>query len=356
MPKQIVLGVGEEFLRKEGMIEKVEPWEDGFRTRPDRGEFEWWYFDAHLKDGTTLVIVFLTKSILNPKAPFEPQVTITVTRPVGEKIFRVVKTTPEHFSSARDRCDVHIATCHIHGDLKKYNLHVEAPAEGHESEIKIDLDFVGSVDAWRPGAGKNYYGKGMKSYFAWLAAIPFGNVRGKVLYKGKEKSVSGDGYHDHNWGNVALPTVLSHWVWGRASVEGFNLIFVEMVSRRVYGSKKLPVFFLTKGRKLLVEDGRPLQLRQSNFIRHNSGRRYPQELNFQWQNEEGKIFLKLSEPEVIEATSLLTMLPGWQQKLARLFANPYYFRFSSRLDLEVELGKIQTKVTGKALYELMFLH
>lgn len=356
MPKQIVLGIGKEFLRKEGLIEEVEPWEDGFRTRPDRGEFEWWYFDAHLKDGITLVIVFLTKSLLNPKAPFEPQVTITVTKTDGKKIFRVVKTTPEHFSSARDRCDVHIDRCYIHGDPHKYSLHAEAPPLNDEPAIMIDLDFTGVVDSWRPGAGKNYYGQDMKSYFAWLAAIPFGNVRGKILYEGIEKRVSGEGYHDHNWGNVALPTVLSHWIWGRASVDGYNLIFVEMVSKPAFGSQKLPVFLLTRGRKILIEDSRPLQLRQTNFIRHDSGRRYPRELDFQWQNNEEKVSLKLSDPEVIEATSLLTMLPRWQQKLTRLFTNPYYFRFSSRLDLEVELGKVKTKVNGKALYELMFLH
>jgi hypothetical protein len=356
MPKQIILGVGEEFLRKERLEENVEPWEDAFRTRPERGEFEWWYFDAHLKDGTTLVIVFLTKSILNPNAPFEPQVTITITKANGKKIFRVVKTTPEHFSSTRDRCDVHIEKCFIHGDLKKYNLHVETPEKGEESAIKIDLDFSGTVDAWRPGAGKNYFGKERKSYFAWLAAIPFGNVHGKVMYEGKEGSVFGEGYHDHNWGNVALPSVLSHWIWGRASLEGFNLIFVEMISRRAYGYEKLPVFLLTKGRKILVEDGRPLELTQSFFIRHSSGRRYPGELQFRLQNEEGSVSLKLTDPKVIEATSLLTMLPPWQQKFARLFTNPYYFRFNSRLDLEVNMGKIHTKVGGQALYELMLLH
>ena len=356
MPKQIILGLGDEFLKKEGLIEKVEPWEDGFRTRPERGEFEWWYFDAHLKDGTTLVIVFLTKSILDPKAPFEPQVTITITKTDGKKIFRVVTTTPEHFSSARDRCDVHIAGCHIHGDLKKYNLHVEVPAEEDEPEIRIDLDFTGSVDAWRPGVGKNFYGKERKAYFAWLAAIPFGGVRGKILNEGKESSVSGEGYHDHNWGNVPLPSILSHWFWGRASVEGYNLIFVEMVSHRNYGSQKLPVFLLTKGRKVLVEDGRPLQLTPSHFVRYNSGRRYPNELIFQLQNEKGKISLKLSDPEVIEATSLLDMLPPWQKRLARLLTNPFYFRFSSHLDLEIDLGKIHEKVRGKALYELMLLH
>ena len=356
MAKQIIFGVGEEFLKKEGLVEKVELWEDGFRTRPERGEFEWWYFDTHLKDGTTLVIVFLTKSILNPKAPFEPQVTITITRPDGKKIFRVVKTTPEHFSAARDRCDVHVAGCHVHGDLKKYHLHVEAPPEGDNPEIKMDLDFVSTVDAWRPGTGKNYYGRKLKYYFAWLAAVPFGSVRGKVMCEGKECNTTGEGYHDHNWGNIALPKVLSHWVWGRASVDGFNLIFVQMVSRKNYGSQKIPVFLLTKGRRTLVEDGRPLRLQKSNFFRHKSGRRYPRDLGFQWQDDEGKVSLKLSEPEVIEATSLLTMLPRWQQKLARLFVNPYYFRFGSRLDLEVDVGKIHTQVEGKVLYELMLLN
>ena len=39
----------------------IKPWEDGLRTDGSEGTYEWWYFDAHLEDDATLVVVFLTK-------------------------------------------------------------------------------------------------------------------------------------------------------------------------------------------------------------------------------------------------------------------------------------------------------
>ena len=35
--------------------EKVEIWEDAQRTSGKSGEFEWWYFDAKLEDGSLFV-------------------------------------------------------------------------------------------------------------------------------------------------------------------------------------------------------------------------------------------------------------------------------------------------------------
>jgi len=63
----------------------------------------------------------------------------------------------------------------------------------------------------------------------------------------------------------------------------------------------------------------------------------------------------LRQPQIIEATSLLLALPPWQRPLARLFANPYYFRFNADLSLEIELDGLRDVVSGPALYEIMML-
>ena len=45
-----------------GLIPGVnQPWEDGLRTAAADGTFEWWYFDAHLDDGSTVTVEFHTK-------------------------------------------------------------------------------------------------------------------------------------------------------------------------------------------------------------------------------------------------------------------------------------------------------
>jgi hypothetical protein len=49
-------------------------------------------------------------------------------------------------------------------------------------------------------------------------------------------------------------------------------------------------------------------------------------------------------------------LPAWKRALARLFVNPYYFRFNADLELRANLGGESVTERGRALYELMILH
>jgi hypothetical protein len=52
----------EDFARLGLDPDSVQPWEDGLRTDTGPGSYEWWYFDAHLDDGSSLVIMFYTKA------------------------------------------------------------------------------------------------------------------------------------------------------------------------------------------------------------------------------------------------------------------------------------------------------
>ncbi len=69
----------------------------------------------------------------------------------------------------------------------------------------------------------------------------------------------------------------------------------------------------------------------------------------------GRVHLALREPALIEAVSLLTAFPRWQQRLLRLLANPYYFRFNAALELQIDLPGLQAVEQGRALYEIMLL-
>ena len=56
----------EDFARLGIQPGRIEGFEDGMRTQGGPGGYEWWYFDSHLRDGSSLVIVFYTKPQLNP--------------------------------------------------------------------------------------------------------------------------------------------------------------------------------------------------------------------------------------------------------------------------------------------------
>ena len=207
---------------------------------------------------------------------------------------------------------------------------------------------------WRPGAGKSFFGD-LEHYFAWLPSIPFGSVEGTLTYDGQTHAVHGTGYHDHNWGNVALPAVMDHWYWGRAHIGDYTLIFVEQIALKKYGSTRMPVFLLAKGEKVLVEDASYLTMQARDFIHHSGGRDYPQEVDFTWKREQEQVKLELRKQKLIEGTSLLLALPPIKRSLVRLFANPYYFRFNTELDLEIELKDLKDSIHGPALYEIMML-
>jgi len=72
--RQVIPGIQEEMFKHEGLTQDVVLWEDGLRADTGPGHFEWWYFDAHLQDGSTAVIVFMTKSLINRRSPLTPGV------------------------------------------------------------------------------------------------------------------------------------------------------------------------------------------------------------------------------------------------------------------------------------------
>src|SRR6202171_5370129 len=54
----------------------VARWEDGARTDNRRGTYEWWYFDAHLDDGSSLVVVFMNKDLAAPNDLLTPTIRV----------------------------------------------------------------------------------------------------------------------------------------------------------------------------------------------------------------------------------------------------------------------------------------
>ncbi|RME88277.1 MAG: hypothetical protein D6770_07385 [Anaerolineae bacterium] len=359
MPRPIRYATDPQSLRREGLSETIAPWEDGLRAETGRGSFEWWYFDAHFEDGSTAVIVFLTKPLLERNGPLKPGVSLTITDPHGVKRVGFPLLPPEAFAASKETCDVHIGPHQARyipseGATWRYEVHVENVKDERGETLSADLTFTGLVPPWRPGAGKVYFGD-REHYFAWLPAIPYGHVTGQVTYGGKQHAVRGTGYHDHNWGNVALGAVMDHWYWGRAHLGEYTVIFVEQVAARAYGFARIPVFMLAKGERILTGDGNPLRMSACDFVPHTGGHRYPRQVDFEWQGENGEVYLALRRPRLREAVSLLTTFPAWQRALLRLFGNPYYFRFEADLELKVDFEGTHAIESGTALYEIMLL-
>jgi predicted secreted hydrolase len=330
----------------------VEIWEDGYRTADETDAFEWWYFDAQFDDGSTAVITFSTKPHTKPKGPLSPVVLLLYRSPDGERESNAPKFAPDQLSASTDGCDVRIGPNWVKGDLDDYELHVETES------MSVDLAMHRQAPSWRPGAAVTYFNSSKTKYFAWVVPIPYGTVEGTITLGGKSIAVQGTVYHDHNWGNAAMGNMLDHWYWGRAHVGDFSLIFAQMVTIKIFGlgGIKLPVFFLSKGDKILTDDGLPLTLETSGEVEGPKGQTYPTKLDFRWEAEEGKVELAIRDPKLIEVLDMTEDLPGWQKPLIHLFANPLYYDFDAELELSVDLAGVKAKENGRIIFEKMMFH
>jgi hypothetical protein len=358
MGKRLIPTWQPDWLAREGLTPEPQPWEDAWRTKTQPDTFEWWYFDAQLDDGSTAVIVYYTRPFTKRRGPLLPTVNLTINKPDGSKLFRYKSYTPADFSASTTACEVRIGPNAVRGDLRQYELRTEL------DDLAARLVLTNEVRAWRPNIGKTYYDDALKSYFAWLVGVPYGRVTGSLTYGGEVHTVTGTGYHDHNWGNVDLSQVLSHWYWGRFHIGDYTVIFVEMTATPAYASAQSPILMVAQGRDILLETMEMRMTRQDMVADVASGHRYPRSLVVEYaatrtmerprsQAVDG-VRIVLRNPQVLEAVSLL-WLPRWQQRLVRLFVNPYYYRFRADMEMAVRRDGQEETLAGPVIYELMIL-
>jgi len=123
-------------------------------------------------------------------------------------------------------CDVAIGKNRVRGNLKKYHIHT-----GIDGTI-CDLTLKRLVPSWRPGVGKWYFGNEQNDFFAWFPSVPYGEMSGTIAYKGKPRKVKGSGYHDHNWGNIAMSELWNNWWWSRSQLGDYTNIAIELITHK----------------------------------------------------------------------------------------------------------------------------
>ena len=235
-----------EDYEKLGLLpDRIQQKEDGLHTSGKFGEYEWWYFDAKLEGGYSLVIIFYSQPVTAATLGFAPCVSFSLTGNGYELLEEVSAPIKDSFFS-KDGCDVRVGNSYIKGDLKDYTIHFE------NQRITCDVKLQGLAESYRHKTGRIVFGE--KKYFAWLPSVPEGRVAVDMTVDGKKTELCGSGYHDHNWGNVGMFWLMHHWYWGRAKVGDYQIISSYITARENYGYEHFPIFVIYKnGEKLGCE-------------------------------------------------------------------------------------------------------
>ncbi len=346
--------IPDEAYRKLGLNrERVEPWEDGLRTDGSRGTYEWWYFDSHLDDGSKLVIVFYTKHIIDTNKPLSPVITVQYDAPDGTHYADVITAPAEEFASSKTGCDVCIGANRFSGDLRDYKISVTGEV------IQAEVTLNGRVRPWRPGTGHIHFGRHDEHYFAWLPSVPEGSVKAMVTAGGQTRRAGGTGYHDHNWGNIAMPRLMNHWYWGRARIGGYTVISSFITSEKQYGYRTFPVFMLAKDGEVIADDALEcVTFTQSEeHIDALTGKPVHSLLVYDYDDGCQHYRVTYRREADIARTKFLDTLPPFKRALARVIGfNGAYLRFTGTATLEkFSSARVVEKIETTALWELMYL-
>jgi hypothetical protein len=339
----------EDYQRLGLRADSIAAWEDGLRTDTAPGSYEWWYFDAHLDDGSALVIIFYTKNPLTPDRPLEPFVTVNLDRPGEETVTFEVHSPAEDFSASPDGCDVRIGDNTFRGDLPHYEIHV---AHG---DLIIDVDLTGHVPPWRPATGFLLFGKHDEHFFAWFPSVPHGTVSVVVTGGGSTEHLRGVGYHDHNWGDTAMHKLINHWYWGRAQAGPYSIIASSITAEHKYDGAEVPVFLLAKADTIVADDASNVQFRvQDEQIDQNKPVGYT--LIYEYRSDEDLYRVTFRRAKTIADRQLIDEISGVKHLLARLtHFDGSYLRFTGGVQLEhfVAGDKVED-LSDPGIWELMY--
>jgi len=333
--------------------EKVEVWEDRRRnmnTAPNN--WEWWYFDAMLDDGTTAIVQFFTKGGADIKSKGDhPSIMIKVDLPDGTHYQEYLKFKVSETSYGEDQCDVKFANHYFKGDLKEYRIYVEQ-TNGLGADIKLES----VATPYRPGS--SYIGfNSDEEYYTWLCAVPRGKVTGTLTVGGKTIQVSGRGYHDHQWGSFNIHKEFNHWVWARQSFDDYTMLVFDMVTNKKTDYTRLPLVFIQdKDGNLVFEstDNVACEVLEEYHDTETSDKIYPKSIKYTFENDGKRVDYSLDMKNLIEARGMKTIPVVMRMAMKTMKLNPSYARYLGESKLKLTDGDEIIERSGELIYEFMF--
>jgi hypothetical protein len=343
----------EDFERLGVRADGVAAWEDGLRTDSVPGSYEWWYFDAHLEDGSSLVIGFYTKNPITPDHPLEPYVTMQLDRPGEPTRSLQCRATKEQFRASSDNCDVHIGDNSITGRAPDvpYTIHFAA------DDVVVDAVLTPQVPSWRPATGHVFFGEHDEHFFAWLPSVPQGTVELDLTMGSRSEHLQGIGYHDHNWGDVPMPRLINHWYWGRAQAGPYSIIASYVTAEHKYGDTEIPIFLLAKGATIIADDATKVQFRlEGEHVDKQSGKPVADVVVYEYKDGDYEYQVRFQREQTIVDHQLIDEVHGVKRVLARLaHFDGAYLRFTGTVQLEHLVDNLTTEdVSDPGIWELMY--
>ena len=335
--------------RRDAHIEPLPLSDDGLHMEMGkRGMYEWWYFDAHLDSGHTLV-VFFHASNPNPGLQGKTGMEIVLLRPDGKRVQAFVPYDRSAFSAARDRPEVTMGGNTLRvtqrdGELPVYEIDVR------EKELRCHLTYRAEVNGWKPGTGLSHFGD--MGFFGWVIPCVRASVEGTITDGDRTIPVKGVGYHDHNWLNFPFQSIIQYWMWGRIYSEHFTAAYAFIQCNQKVDNHTVKVLMLAQGKDVILSTGEFDFLMDDFEYNAKAKYQFPKHVTI---HAPGALKATLRMSRILEAQDMLENFNPLLRFLAKyvLRIKPGYFRLASDFELEVTRDGESILETGTTLHEIV---
>jgi hypothetical protein len=354
MNKSVILANNKEDFKRIGITNEPAIWEDGMRTHGREGTYEWWYFDAEYTDGTKIVVVFYTKYQFDLKGEACPTIRFDLTLPDGRSVTKLISEEKgSTIRASKEKCDVKIDRSSIKYSEGNYLIHFV------DDSIDYRCTMKSTVPMWRPKTGHWLFGKEQKDFFAWFVAQPSADLEAVLTMDGERRELTGNGYHDHNWGNAEMNRIMNHWYWCRANIGPYTVITCDIISEKKYNYTRLPVIMIAKNGKILEDHEENTKIERMDTEYHPVTKKFiDNKLRFtQTSGNNVSYRIEYNRKGDLAASSLLsTMKLSLSQRIAAkvMSVNPTYVRCIGTVTLTVNDNGNQEVYEQEGLWEQMF--
>ncbi|MGE0632210.1 MAG: hypothetical protein AB7O96_07365 [Pseudobdellovibrionaceae bacterium] len=238
------LGIGTHSLAAE-VTDSDEMWHN--MRQEGRFAYEWFYFDTHNPDGSSIVIAFLgpnpydvsTSTLIKPSGiKNHVGVLVQVVTAEGKRlqVLDYSRNNDIEFSSAPFKLRIGNSVLNMKkmpNQLPEYFIELDAIDKDTGIRIKANITMEALMKGWKHKEGYVYTDG--KDYHKWFVTVPKGEVsgsyefvstKGHLLYRNLMNKSSG--YHDHNYGTLPISDTTDGWYWGRAEVGDKTIIYTQV--------------------------------------------------------------------------------------------------------------------------------
>ena len=329
---------------KLGKLVKQE--EDALRTTDRNNEYEWWYFDAKLDDGSVLVAYFW--KIKNIKDFY--YIGVNYNSPDGTEYKKIKFFKSKDVFFSEDSCNVQFGENYFIGNLKNYNINID---KNDFDGFGFTVNLSSTIPPYRPQDGII---SAKEDYFAWLAAVPNGRVNGNLFFNSDNTIISGTGYHDHNWGNVPLQKLFDDWIWFRGTAGPYTIIGYELNTIQSRGGYSIPGIFIGDSTGIIYENyGQNGIFTSKEDLITNLYEKNNESLFSKLKIlTTDSFYLEIEGTDVIENLQLFEVakIPFVKSIMGLYKIDPFYTRFNSKVYLRLPNNKYYE---GDGVLEIMDL-